>query len=411
MGLCVAVPFGCSAPQTVALEALDRLARATGAKTVVAVEDLTVWSPYGPRLTAELVDMIRQECRAVRRLFEIESGPPVFVWLEAVESVVDENGVPTLDVLCPQKSGVQGLADAGGNVIVLYVPTDPLGASASPALIRHTVRHELAHVGARRKGLRPDRWFSEGLAEFVANLQRTSDGRLATLLPPLPEIWRARVRRPEHSLESLLEWSPQVRDRAVIVDYYLLSLALVQFLLGRRTDQVLLDSIESTARMTRSEVLALEAKWTTWLESVDYVSVLYEAAGSEDPAVRKAAAGMLATLAEFRCPAVKLSEATDLAARMLSDPATVFSATSFLVFFRSKDLDEERVQALIDSQKPFTQLVGHALRVRRGGRPQPEQYEDAYAELSKPEMRAFMLIQRDLFPDGLPGRKGSKEAR
>lgn len=411
LGPCIAILVGCTAPQRVGPEALERLARGAGAKTVVAAEDLTVFSPYGPRATANLIDMIREEYRAVCHLFEIETDRPLLVWLEAVESDVDEDGMWILEALHPRKAGMAGLANTGGNVIVLYVSAHRIGAAAAPEAVRHTARHELAHIASRRKGLVPDRWLGEGLAEFVANLQRTSDGRLVSFPPPLPAIWNARLRLSEHSLESVLEWSPRVKDLEVLGDYYLLSHAFVQFLFRRRRDEPLLESIGRTAAMARPELVALEAEWKTWLESLDYLSVLQEAAGSEDLEVRKAAASMLASLAEFKCPVVRSPRATDLALRMLSDPVTARSATAYLVYYRVKDLDERVVDLLIDSREPFTKLVGHALRVRRGGRPEPARYEDAYQALSTQEKARLILIQRYLFPGGLPDEDAVKESR
>jgi hypothetical protein len=390
---------------------------------MVVTDEMTVWCPYGPKTTATIVDILKQEVKATFALLDVKTDDPLVVWIEEAERHGEGNtilieGVPDpakeqqgegiivqiSDIANPTRDGNQGRAVTDGNMIMLYVPPRMEGGMVffmhDP--FRTAARHELAHVAFFRKGFSGNLCFVEGFAEYVRTMRLDEDGHLEPARLPSIELLEARDNMDRYPLPFLVGWSGDLDSREATLACYHLSQALVTFLLERREGVPLTDALGRIVRMSDKEVLSLENEWLAWLKSLNFAEAVTEGAASDDVTLRKASAHLLVCSAERGCAEILTPEMDELAVRLLHDPATAGSAVSFLIYYRYTELGAGVLNALLDSDDPFPFLTGQALLVRRGGKHDPPACREAFFRLSEAERKNVINFRKFLFPDGLP---------
>ena len=276
-----------SACQSVSIREVADGLRNQKVRTLVAEENFTLLSPYGPWRTQNLVEDVRLNILALETELEAEMPDGLLVSFVAVDSPafeMSENADGTLDVSGferPMDRGFLGYSTATPPTAVIFVAPettmrmlDGRDVQVSMDLGQNlTLRHELVHVlaGAAGLGGRAE-WFDEGLAmelEF-----RDLEGGELVPTKDLPLSLRvARDQHESHTLAELLAWEENV-DRAQSGEERVFKLgrplahSLMRFLLERTTGESLRERFEAIDRLSPESILALESEWRAWLEEL-----------------------------------------------------------------------------------------------------------------------------------------------
>jgi hypothetical protein len=361
-------------------------------RTVVREATFTLHSPYDEPTTAEHAAVVRAQEDLVRRLFEDAGAPAVRVYL------VPTATNPGLEAWSEvSREGFGGGAFKDGFLFVyVRAEADPASAMMSAAMGERTLRHELAHVHARRAWPARGSWFQEGLAREVERM-RVEEATLRPSLFPMGLIAARTWARPG-SAGVLLDWELwddlETAERALRYDA---SQALFRFLVERQAEGSWLQRVRVVGEMPDAEVAALEAEWLGWLRDLDALERIRAGVRSSSPRERSESAGLLPILAEQRARELFRPEADQLALGLLADPATAGAASTFLMYFRARELSEADVADLCASDDPVRCLTGTALRARRGEPFDLDRARAAWSRLSQAD-RAALAAQRSLIP-------------
>lgn len=259
------------------LQDLDRLARATEARTVLLEEDLSLYSPYDLVGTRGHLEQIRAQRAEVFELFGLEPGAPLLVWLRPdpgmrLEMSVEGNELRIEGLHFEPADKIFGRA--AGNEIILQV--DPLqvlqledgralSGNLDPRMYRSTLRHELTHIAMERLDVRGGSWLSEGLAHVVERIP-IAEGRLRLEQATQALREAAAVPRELRSVEQLLAWEhaypPTDLDRVARQ----LSFSFVAFALERQAAPTFSARVQLLARAAPASLRALEPEWSAWLD-------------------------------------------------------------------------------------------------------------------------------------------------
>ena len=389
-------------------EELDKIARCTGASTVVITEELTVWSPYDLSFTKTLMEIIEEELGATRALLDVKIEDPILIWIEAVESSGGDNFINLSDSLTPAKAGVSGCAGEEGRFILLYGPPQTQWGFVmyNPHFLRGSTRHEMAHIVFFQAGFRGDRWLQEGFAEYVRSMHMMKDGGLVQIALPIVIFNRTRGLPDRYSLSKILDWTEPLNSLEGTQAHYNISHSLMHFLIQKQDDRPLQETLKRIEGLSRKEILAFEAEWRAWLIGLDFGSLVREYAASPNPVLREDAANWMVQLAEDGCEDVQCDEMDLFAIRLLEDPLTARAAADFILSHRHEAIRKEFAGAMLDPQRPFTFLVGQALRALRGGAIDQAACEEAYRRLTEEERENLFDFKKNLFPDGVPSESG-----
>ena len=314
----------------------------------------------------------------VRASLGCEDGPPVRVYLLDVEVEADlREGVGA--------GGFEGFAFAE-DFLLLYVPRDTRDARQRAWMRMETLRHELAHVHARRLGLAGPKWFNEGFAQEFERPILSGSGWHADAFPA--DLARAREFAGAGAAKKLVGWTTsEGLDSAELEERYTLSLSFVRFQLERNAGGTL---VERARAVLATNPVELEAEWLEWLRKLDAVETLAHGASSTDAKLRAAAAGALPILAEARLPELHTRRADELALAWLADPELAPDAATFLVYFRAAELLAGDVERLCATADPLQRFVGATLRWERK---QPVDLAAAHATFaSLPESTQTALL-------------------
>ncbi|MCY3001812.1 MAG: hypothetical protein NTV21_08410 [Planctomycetota bacterium] len=148
------------------------------------------------------------------------------------------------------------------------MPRDTRDARERAWMRMETLRHELAHVHARRLGLAGPKWFNEGFAqEFERPVQ--SEGEW--IGDPFPaDLARAREFADAGAAKKLVGWTTsEGLDSAELEERYTLSLSFVRFQLERNAGGTL---VERARAVLATNPAAVEAEWLEWLRKLDAVA-------------------------------------------------------------------------------------------------------------------------------------------
>jgi hypothetical protein len=276
---------------------LDRLERSLEARTVVLERDYTLWSPFSVAQTKEWVTLVDEELAASRALLGAASGQRPLVVLVPVGGLGPqfEARGETHVLTAPAGHPLHGVnGRAVDHQVILYVtPDSVLQAADSRPVVSHraaenyraTLRHELAHVHAFAAGIEGADWFNEGLAHLVCSYE-LEQGSLVDRGPPARELQAARLLPVESwSVARLLDWREdfaRLVSGAEPVDEVSRSLCglFVRFLAERAPPGSLVERLQSTEELTRTELEALEPEWRTWLSEA--IACVEDSAPSEN---------------------------------------------------------------------------------------------------------------------------------
>ncbi len=264
------------------LERLDELARASGARTVVLDDDLSLWSPLDAQETAPHLEQVRAAREDVFGLFGLEPGRPLRVWLRPdpgirIDGVLEGDRYRFADLALEPRHGVLGAA-SGADEIVVSVGLPQVtqladGRSMQGVLgasfYRRTVRHELAHVALSRLGIPGRRsWLHEGIAHLVERAIPAGEER--RLVPAAAEL-RAAAALPEarRSLAWLFAWHQVLPPREEDVQARVAASAFVAFALERQAGATPRERLLALARASERDLIALEPDWNDWLDALD----------------------------------------------------------------------------------------------------------------------------------------------
>ncbi len=237
--------------------------REAGFRTWTASDDVSLITPWDAAATSELHARAEADLRAVERAFDVTLARPLdlrVISLPPAEPAGDSDARPSLH-------GAVGhtLPDHDGLVLYSSVrPTRPLEA------LERTLRHELAHLAARRLGLAGPTWFDEGMALQFETARRLGD----TLVFELDSELLGQARRVHALVEfaELLDWDEDGRRVAGGLDEVFLpgrplAWSLVRFLLERDPDGPLSSRLARIRALRRDELNALEPAWRAWLDA------------------------------------------------------------------------------------------------------------------------------------------------
>ncbi len=128
---------------------------------------------------------------------------------------------------------IRGVTRFGGGALLGLVPTHEM----STVPMGPVQAHELAHYFTSYVFPHQPPWFSEGLAEYLATLALSEDGR--EVIVGRPNLPRLRRGQPPMDLAALWDWLPSVTDTDVESNAagYASSWLWVHFLLNAHTDR------------------------------------------------------------------------------------------------------------------------------------------------------------------------------
>ncbi|HEX6883388.1 MAG TPA: hypothetical protein VF530_08400 [Planctomycetota bacterium] len=323
-------------------------------RTVLEGELVTLHSPYGEVESRDYLGVTEREAGLVRARLDAPREPKVRTYLAPT--------TPPQEIWeAPHHDDVAGWASDG--FLTLYVSSTPGLAALRAEFQDDTLRHELAHVYARRLGWSRERWFNEGLACVVE--ETVVRAGVLQELPVSERVIQARAEARAGSLATLLAWAPGQRlSLEEQGERYAQAEALVRFLLARAPGASWPERVAWVHERTQAQVQELEPQWLAWLAELDTVAALR--AHAVDAAGRLEAASLLAPLLEAGAQELATRAGDELALELLTDPACTSGAISFLLFFRAEALTEPDLEALERAQNPVLRLVAGALRTRRG---------------------------------------------
>ncbi|HVS18964.1 MAG TPA: hypothetical protein VMT18_10225 [Planctomycetota bacterium] len=272
------------------LAEVDDLQDGIGVRTVLREERFTLWSPLDVETSRAWAELVARELPAVEGAFDPARLVPerLQVLLERVEAqaipIPAEGGSVTVQIY-PRGSRHGVLGHASGDVVTLFLAPPNrfrlgsghvIESETDPASLTSVLRHELAHVAARRAGLELATWLSEGAADVVEGLE-LREGELVDAGPSPEALERARaLERGEWRVAALLDWSESGArvtrgEEQVDLPRRQLCGLYVRWLLGLRGDgralRDLADRLAALDRRTRAELLAGEPAWRAWLEA------------------------------------------------------------------------------------------------------------------------------------------------
>ncbi len=380
----------CRAPEPTPQEIETELQ--SRSRSIVREATFTLYSPYDEPTSAEYASVVRAQENLVRRLFEDAGAPPVRVYL--VPTATDAGQEDWTEV---SREGFGAGAFKEGFVFVyVRAEADPASAMMRASLSERTLRHELAHVHARRAWPTRASWFQEGLAREIERMP-VAEGTLRTSLFPVGLIEARSWARPG-SVHELLDWEVwddlPMAERALRYDA---SQALFRFLVERQAEGSWMQRVRAVGAMSDEQVAALDAAWLAWLRDLDALERIRAGVSSSSPKERGQSASLLPILAERGARELFRPEADQLALDLLADPATASAASTFLLYFRARDLGETDVASLCASDDPVRCLTGTALRARRGEPFDLARAQAAWSPLSKRE-RDELVAQKSLIP-------------
>ena len=260
------------------LERVDELARATGARTILLEEHVSLYSPYDLLRTRGYLERVEAERAAVFELFGVESEQPIKVWLRVdpelgVHASIEGDRMRIESVSFETHDGILGEADRGV-VVIRVAPLDvvslPDGRTITGtfdvSMYADTIRHELAHVAAYLLGVGGHGWLQEGLAHVVQWIP-VENGRLR--MDPLPEELKVAAGMPAEvrSVDSLLAWEqsfpPTDEDRAA----RLLAFSFLAFLIERE-GAPFREAVLRIAALDETRVRVFQDAWSDWLDGI-----------------------------------------------------------------------------------------------------------------------------------------------
>lgn len=299
------------------------------------------------------VESAAHEDRVVRKMLGCETSPAVRLYLVGVDAPIEHwEGAGV--------GGYEGFALAD-DFALLYVPRDTSGAVTRARMRAGALRHELAHVHARRLGLAGPKWFNEGLAQEIEEGALLDGHWRAGIFPP--RLSRARALARSGVASRLVNWTAGERyDATALEELYALSHSLVRFLLERNPGP---DLAERVRAVLATNPLAIEPSWIEWQKSLDAVELLANAAHSSDPATRREASAALPILAEARVDEVLSRRADELAFARLGDAEFAADAACFLAYFRADAALASDLERMASSALPLDRLVAQVLHARR----------------------------------------------
>ncbi|MFN0059848.1 MAG: hypothetical protein ACKVX7_15425 [Planctomycetota bacterium] len=336
------------------------------ARTILREANFVLYSPYDEAPTRDYADVVREESSLTKELFADTDATPVRIYLVSVD---DESKVEREPWEHAASGGFEGGAFATGFAFIFVSARAAAGSMfVQAAYSSQNLRHELAHLYARRAGLVRATWFHEGLAREVEHMR--TEGAELRAHPFPPTLIDARRTAGVGSVAELLRWTrdsaPLAADRTRLYNH---AQALFRFLRARAEDRAVGSRFHEQSRavlaLDDSSILALEAEWLRWLASLDALAAIRAGVWSATRDERAEFASLLPRLAERGAAELATPAADELALVLLGDAACEQEAASFLVFFRSAALTEADVARLCEAREPARALTGFALRARR----------------------------------------------
>jgi hypothetical protein len=374
------------------------------AKNVVRRDAFTLFSPYDAAATADYASVVDAQTSLVRPVFDDPGTPAVNLYLVPLP---DDAEAPDPEPwLGPSRDGWAGAASPTGFAFI-YVRRSARGSAAAmqATLSARALRHELAHVYARRAGLSRAAWFNEGLAREV-ELMREEGAKLQPHVFP-PALIAARESASAGTVQELLQWKlddgASLEVRALRYDE---AQSLFRFLVARQADGDWLQRARVVLALPDAQIVALEPEWLSWLASLDALEAIRRGVRSTSAGERDMCASLLPILAEQGARELCTHAADELALELVSGRMTSSSAATFLLFFRARALTEEEVAGLSASSDPTLCQTGLALRARRGEPFDLQRAQAAWDGVQQPD-RTYLVVQRNLIP-GLVDRGSSR---
>jgi len=273
---------------TLTLDRLTRDLRAGEINTLSLTPRVSLVSPFDLARTAEFESLIEGEIELVSELFEVALDEPVLFVLKPVEvegfEVTEVEGRLLVKAPPEQPSlhgvgGAAGTGEAGVPAVVIFVAADgTLTTKAGgdvPVVFRfsydRTIRHELAHVCFRKRGLTGDWWFREGVAMEVETM--IEDRRSLRPVPISDHLPAAAVAAPGVPLGTILDHEEDVTGMLagrtpVAAAPRLLAWSFVRYLLDEESTRAFPSALETIAAFDRAELLSREKGWRAWLGAV-----------------------------------------------------------------------------------------------------------------------------------------------
>lgn len=267
----------CAAPLT--LDRIDRMARATDARTILLEEDLTLYSPYEAGQTRAFLSELRAQRDEVFALFDVTEDEPLQVWLRPNEGLSLDFTVEDDRLLVSRASRVPEdgvLGRAVGTSVVIEV--DPPGrltlpdgrvveSAPGPGMFTDTIRHELTHVATTRIGVEGADWLREGIAHAVEWLP-VENGRFRLDPPPAALRGAAELPSDRGAFEHLLAWRQSIPPDDTDVLVRRQALALVVYALEQQQAPSLREGLLRVAALDAVALRGLRPGWSEWLASL-----------------------------------------------------------------------------------------------------------------------------------------------
>ncbi len=254
---------------SLSLDELDVLNRSLDIETVVIQDRFSLYSPFDHEQTAPWLELVGEELGLVSELLQLEDANPIAVLLEPV---ADWMPAAQADGGGATPRGLLGWAQ-GDTVVVRVTPVPTMriasvgsGVVDTVSQYRDTLRHEIAHAFLRQLELSDERWFSEGVAEFVEAL---AIGPSGLELGPTPSLFShlASLPRSERSMKRLLSWSDEDPDAEVQPPDRGLAFSLIHYALEPHPVEDWVSELRLLSDASRTDLLARESGWHAWLEA------------------------------------------------------------------------------------------------------------------------------------------------
>lgn len=389
IGICL---VGASCPS---VSYLNEAELARDAKTVVHEPEFTLFSPYDDRATADYAETVRAELALVRTLLPERGSTPVRLYLVPIDA---EPGHEDEYWRHPAQDGLKGMAREGDCAFV-YVTANTAGVSSlvRAGLMRgDTVRHELTHLCAHRAGLHVAPWFEEGIALEVQSMRAIGDRLIPHPFPP--HLVMAREKARPGVVSQLWRWRREEDlSSAELSQRYVMSQALVRFLIEDAPGVAFEARARAIMQLDEATIVAREAEFLDWLAKLDALERIRLVAQQGSVEERAECVGVMPILAASGVAELKTRVADEFALELLRRPECLNSASTFLLFFRARDLRADDLAELERSGRPPLVLTAIALHARRGEPTDTALARTAWAEASASE-RDNMTAQQILIP-------------
>jgi hypothetical protein len=257
-------------------------------RSLNAEPDMVVMSPFSPRMTAALIDQVRQTREAVEVLMDARLPKELVVTFRSVEDP-DAEWIEEVDGTWTLK-GV-GRASAHGVVgyhtgttdmptVALFVPAPAKATRRWGQVDRieftfgldSTIRHEFAHACAKQAGLDGDTWFDEGLAEEIEHRTLNEVGRLVPARSD-DSLRIAKRHHAKYTIDDVLDWEENgwniaQGDEEAFRHGRPLSHSLIRYLLGRTPGASLQEKFHRILALDKETIRAMEPEWKAWLDAL-----------------------------------------------------------------------------------------------------------------------------------------------